>query len=31
VVVITSTAYNQRYAHPQSQEIFRDYILKALP
>jgi CubicO group peptidase (beta-lactamase class C family) len=31
VAVITSTAYNQRYAHPQSQAIFRDYILKALP
>lgn len=31
VAVVTSTAYNQRYAHPQSQEIFRDYILKALP
>ncbi|WP_430392040.1 serine hydrolase domain-containing protein [Dyella sp. 20L07] len=31
VAVITSTAYNQRYAHPQSQEIFRDYVLKALP
>lgn len=31
VAVITSTAYNQRYAHPQSQEIFREYVLKALP
>jgi len=31
VAVITSTAYNQRYAHPQSQEILREYILKALP
>lgn len=31
VVVITSTAYNQRFAHPQSQEIFRDLILAALP
>ncbi|HEY0197329.1 MAG TPA: serine hydrolase [Rhodanobacter sp.] len=31
VTVITSTAYNQRYAHPQSQEIFRDYVLKAMP
>ncbi|MFC4765452.1 serine hydrolase domain-containing protein [Dyella koreensis] len=31
VAVVTSTAYNQRYAHPQTQEIFRDYILKALP
>jgi len=31
VAVVTSTAYNQRYAHPQSQKIFSDYILKALP
>lgn len=31
VAVVTSTAYNQRYAHPQSQELFRDFILKALP
>ncbi len=31
VAVVTSKAYNQRYAHLQSQEIFRDYILKALP
>jgi CubicO group peptidase (beta-lactamase class C family) len=30
VAVITSKAYNQRYAHPQSQEIFRDYVLKAM-
>jgi CubicO group peptidase (beta-lactamase class C family) len=29
VAVITSTAYNQRYMHPQSQEIFREYLLKA--
>lgn len=29
VAVVTSTAYNQRYAHPQSQEIFREYVLKA--
>jgi CubicO group peptidase (beta-lactamase class C family) len=29
VAVITSSAYNQGYAHPQSQEIFRDYILRA--
>jgi len=29
VAVITSTAYNQRYAHPQSQEILREYLLKA--
>ena len=31
VAVVTSTAYNQRYAHPQSQELFRDFILVALP
>lgn len=31
VAVITSTAYNQRNAHAQSQELFRDYVLKALP
>lgn len=31
VVVVTSTAYNQRYAHPQSQEILREYLLKAVP
>ncbi|RDD81047.1 class C beta-lactamase-related serine hydrolase [Dyella tabacisoli] len=31
VAVITSTAYNHSYAHPQSQGIFRDYILKAMP
>jgi CubicO group peptidase (beta-lactamase class C family) len=31
VTVVTSTAYNQRYAHPQSQKIFSDYVLKALP
>lgn len=31
VAVITSTAYNQRYAHPQSQEILREYLLKAVP
>jgi CubicO group peptidase (beta-lactamase class C family) len=31
VAVITSSAYNQRFAHPQSQEIFRDIVLKALP
>jgi len=30
VAVITSTAYNQRYMHPQSQEIFREYLLKAV-
>jgi CubicO group peptidase (beta-lactamase class C family) len=31
VAVITSQAYNQGYAHPQSQAIFRDFVLKALP
>ncbi|NKJ22599.1 serine hydrolase [Dyella sp. SG609] len=30
VAVVTSTAYNQRYAHPQSQEILREYLLKAV-
>lgn len=31
VVVITSTAYNKSFAHSQSQEIYRDSVLKALP
>lgn len=31
VAVITSSAYNQRFAHPQSQGIFRDIVLAALP
>jgi len=31
VAVITSTAYNKSYAHPQSDEIYRELILKALP
>ena len=31
VAVITSTAFNQRNAHAQSQEVFREYVLKALP
>jgi CubicO group peptidase (beta-lactamase class C family) len=31
VAVVTSSAYNQRYAHPQSQEILREYLLKAAP
>jgi CubicO group peptidase (beta-lactamase class C family) len=31
VAVVTSNAYNQRFAHPQSQEIFRDVVLKAMP
>jgi CubicO group peptidase (beta-lactamase class C family) len=29
VAVVTSKAYNQRYAHPQSREIISDYILRA--
>jgi hypothetical protein len=29
--VITSTAYNKAFAHPQSNEIYRDFVLKALP
>ncbi|WP_350016346.1 serine hydrolase [Rhodanobacter sp. IGA1.0] len=29
VAVVTSTAYNQRYAHPQSREIISRYILGA--
>ncbi|MCQ4165887.1 serine hydrolase domain-containing protein [Tahibacter harae] len=31
VAVITSTAYNQRESHRRSQEIFRDYVLAAMP
>ncbi|TCV96482.1 CubicO group peptidase (beta-lactamase class C family) [Luteibacter rhizovicinus] len=31
VAVVTSKAYNQSYAHPQSQGILRDIVLKALP
>ena len=31
VAVITSSAYNQRFVHPQSQGIFRDVVLAALP
>jgi CubicO group peptidase (beta-lactamase class C family) len=31
VAVITSQAYNQGYAHAQSQAIFRDIVLKSLP
>lgn len=31
VAVVTSQAYNQSFAHPQSQGLFRDVILKALP
>lgn len=30
VAVITSTAYNQGYAHPQSQKILREYLVKAV-
>lgn len=30
VAVITSNAYNQRFAHPQSQEIFREIVLKSM-
>ena len=30
VAVITSEAYNQGYAHPQSQKILREYLIKAL-
>jgi CubicO group peptidase (beta-lactamase class C family) len=31
VAVVTRTSYNQRGAHQQSQKIFSDYILKAMP
>ncbi len=31
VAVVTSRAYNQRNGHTQSQELFRDLILTALP
>ena len=31
VAVITRTSYNQRGVHPQSQTMFGDYLLKALP
>jgi CubicO group peptidase (beta-lactamase class C family) len=31
VCVVTSTAYNQGSAHAQSQEILRDFVLKASP
>ena len=31
VAVVTSNAYNQRFAHPQSQKIFSDIVLKAMP
>lgn len=31
VAVITRTSFNQRNVHPQSQQIFGDYLLKAMP
>lgn len=31
VTVITSTAFNRSFAHPQSNEIYRDFVLQALP
>jgi CubicO group peptidase (beta-lactamase class C family) len=31
VTVITSTAFNKSFAHPQSNEIYRDFVLQALP
>lgn len=31
VAVVTSNAYNQKFAHPQSQRIFSDIVLKAMP
>lgn len=31
VAVITRSSYNQRNVHPQSQQMFGDYLLKALP
>jgi len=31
VAVVTSTAYNQRNAHANTQALFRDFVLKALP
>ncbi|MBW8810833.1 MAG: serine hydrolase, partial [Lysobacter sp.] len=31
VAVLTRTAFNQRNAHPQSQQLFADYLLKAMP
>lgn len=31
VAVITRTSYNQRNVHPQSQQMFGDYLLKAMP
>lgn len=31
VAVITRSSYNQRNVHPQSQQMFGDYLLKAMP
>jgi CubicO group peptidase (beta-lactamase class C family) len=31
VTVITSTAYNKPYAHSQSDALYRDFVLRALP
>ncbi len=31
VAVITRTSYNQRNVHPQSQQMFADYLLRAMP
>lgn len=31
VAVITRTSFNQRNAHPQSQQMFSDYLLRAMP
>lgn len=31
VAVVTSNAYNQKFAHPQSRQIFSDIVLKAMP
>ena len=31
VAVITRTSFNQRNVHPQSQQMFGDYVLKAMP
>ncbi|HYG07854.1 MAG TPA: serine hydrolase [Stenotrophomonas sp.] len=30
VAVVTTNAYNRSFAHPQSRQVFRDYILAAL-
>lgn len=31
VAVVTRTSFNQRNVHPQSQQMFGDYLLKAMP